>query len=222
MRNITSIAIHCSATREGQPFSAADIDKWHKGQGWAGIGYHFVIKLDGTRETGRPLDRAGSHVAGHNSNSIGICYIGGVAADGKTPKDTRTPAQKAEMAKLVGELKARFPSAKVQGHRDYPGVSKACPSFDVAAWLGEAGLDSPQKPAEGAKPAPASTDTPTVKRGSQGASVARVQRILGLTDDGIFGTKTHAAVKAFQVSKGLAADGVVGPATWAELIKEER
>lgn len=133
-RAITSIAIHCAATPEGKAFFAADIRSWHKRQGWSDIGYHFVIDLDGTIEVGRPLAISGAHVQGHNARSIGICYVGGVAADGRqTPKDTRTPAQKAALLMLLRELTGRFPGAEIKGHRDYPGVAKACPSFDARA-----------------------------------------------------------------------------------------
>lgn len=133
MRPITHIVIHCSATPEGKPFTAKDIDGWHRKQGWNGIGYHRVVRLDGTIEQGRADVTPGSHVAGHNANSIGICYIGGTDAAGK-PKDTRTPAQKAALASLVRALLKKYPGAKVCGHRDFPGVKKACPSFDVASW----------------------------------------------------------------------------------------
>ncbi|MCC2978819.1 N-acetylmuramoyl-L-alanine amidase [Sphingomonas sp. IC4-52] len=95
------------------------------------MGYHFVVLLDGTIERGRPIGTVGAHVAGHNSTTIGICYIGGVAADGRAPKDTRTPAQKAALLQLLGELKRRYPKADVRGHRDFPKVAKACPSFDA-------------------------------------------------------------------------------------------
>lgn len=130
-RAITSLVVHCSATREGQHFDAADIRDWHKRQGWSDIGYHFVVLLDGTIEPGRPIGKIGAHVAGHNATTIGICYIGGVAADGKTPKDTRTVAQKAALLQILGELKQRYPAADVRGHRDFPKVAKACPSFDA-------------------------------------------------------------------------------------------
>lgn len=133
MRKITHIVIHCSATPEGKVFTAANIDRWHKALGWNGIGYHKVVRLDGTIENGRPDDVIGSHVAGHNSTSIGICYIGGTDANSK-PKDTRTQAQKAALAKVVRDYVAKHPKAKVCGHRDFPGVKKACPSFDVASW----------------------------------------------------------------------------------------
>jgi N-acetylmuramoyl-L-alanine amidase len=137
MRNISAIVIHCSATPEGKMFTAKDIDAWHRGQGWNGIGYHFVIRLDGMVETGRPVEVPGSHVKNHNFDTVGLVYVGGCDAAGRKAKDTRTQAQKAAMRKLVDELLARFPGAKVCGHRDLPGVAKDCPSFDVAKWQKE-------------------------------------------------------------------------------------
>jgi N-acetylmuramoyl-L-alanine amidase len=132
-RSVTRhIVVHCAATREGQRFTATDIDAWHRRLGWAGIGYHYVVLLDGSIEEGRPLDAVGSHVAGQNSSSIGICYIGGVDAQGR-PKDTRTPEQKAALLQLLRHLKATYRAQNpvIQGHRDFPGVAKACPSFDA-------------------------------------------------------------------------------------------
>lgn len=139
MRKINKIVLHCAATPEGKHFTAKDIDTWHRKQGWAKIGYHYVILLDGTIEKGRDESEVGAHVANHNSDSIGICYIGGVDAnDVNKAKDTRTPAQKAAMARLVAELLERYPGAEVLGHRDFPGVAKACPSFDAKKWWAEA------------------------------------------------------------------------------------
>jgi len=95
MRSINEIIVHCSATREGQHIPVETIKKWHvEGRGWTDIGYHFYVELDGTIKKGRDIDRSGAHTKGHNRNSIGICYCGGVEADGKTPKDTRTPDRK--------------------------------------------------------------------------------------------------------------------------------
>jgi len=129
MRNIKEIIIHCSATREGQPIDAATIDKWHKERGWRMIGYHYVVMLDGIIEYGRPVKDIGAHCKGHNSKSIGICYIGGVEQDGTTPKDTRTCEQKEALILLIRVLKLMHPDAIVYGHRDFS--SKACPSFDA-------------------------------------------------------------------------------------------
>lgn len=138
-----AIIIHCSATRNGHDFRASDIDRWHREQGFAEIGYHYVIDLDGTIEVGRPLTMAGAHCKGWNKRSIGICYIGGLDANGM-PADTRTHAQKVSLHNLVEQLMERFPSiTQVLGHRDTsPDRNgdgkitpdewvKACPCFDV-------------------------------------------------------------------------------------------
>ena len=130
MRQINYIIIHCSATKAGQDFRAKDIDRWHRERGWDGIGYHKVIDLDGTIEPGRSEAKPGAHCKGHNSDSIGICYIGGLDKNGK-PADTRTELQKAALAGLVADYKRRFPNAKVVGHRDIPNVHKACPCFNA-------------------------------------------------------------------------------------------
>lgn len=129
MRKINEIIVHCSATAEFRDFGAADIDRWHKAQGWDCIGYHYVVKLDGTVQEGRPVERMGAHCKGHNANSIGVCYIGGLTADGKTPKDTRTAAQKAALLSLIRRLKSNYQGAKVYGHRDF--AKKACPCFEA-------------------------------------------------------------------------------------------
>ncbi|MBR5787269.1 MAG: N-acetylmuramoyl-L-alanine amidase [Muribaculaceae bacterium] len=129
MRNINKIIIHCSATPEGKNFTVKQIDACHRQRGFNGIGYHFVIYLDGSIHVGRALAKAGAHCKGHNAHSIGVCYIGGVAADGKTPKDTRTDAQKASLVKLITELRQQFPNASVHGHREF--ANKACPCFDA-------------------------------------------------------------------------------------------
>tara|TARA_R110000744_G_scaffold203446_3_gene322337 strand:+ start:41607 stop:42032 length:426 start_codon:yes stop_codon:yes gene_type:complete len=134
MRKINKLIVHCSATREGQEISAATINKWHKKRGWAGIGYHYVIGLNGLIEYGRPVEKQGAHVKGFNKSSIGICYIGGVEAQrdskGKWPaKDTRTEAQKCSLEELLIVLKKLHPEAVIHGHRDFS--AKACPSFDA-------------------------------------------------------------------------------------------
>ena len=137
MRKITEIILHCSATAEGLDFSVRDIRAWHKAQGWADVGYHYVVRLDGTVQEGRPLEQAGAHCKGHNDRSIGICYIGGLAADGRTPKDTRTTAQRAAIRALVTRLQRQYPSATVHGHNEF--AAKACPCFDVRAEFGKEG-----------------------------------------------------------------------------------
>jgi N-acetylmuramoyl-L-alanine amidase len=144
-KGITDIVLHCTATREGQDFDAAIIKKWHLKRGWSDIGYHFVIQLDGTTEIGRPEHIPGAHVAGFNTGSIGVVYVGGLDVQGR-PKDTRTPAQLRAMTNLVTALTGAYPKAKVKGHRDFSpdldgdGVIeqhewiKQCPCFDAASW----------------------------------------------------------------------------------------
>ena len=128
MRTITEIIIHCSATPEGQPFTAADIDRWHRQRGFRCIGYHYVISLDGSVHAGRPISEEGAHCQGHNAHSIGICYIGGLDSLGQ-PKDTRTPEQKGALKALVKQLKNDYPNATIHGHNEF--AHKACPCFDV-------------------------------------------------------------------------------------------
>lgn len=127
--NITEIIVHCSATREGADFHARDIDRWHKQRGYKKIGYHYMITLDGSIEGGRTESEIGAHCVGHNSNSIGVCYIGGLSADGKTAKDTRTDAQKKALEQLLRHLVKKYPQATIHSHRDF--ANKACPSFDA-------------------------------------------------------------------------------------------
>lgn len=134
-RKINKIIVHCSATREGQHIDVDTIRDWHvNGRGWSDIGYHYVIYLDGTVHPGRPIERSGAHTKGQNSNSIGICYIGGVETDGKTPKDTRTPEQKAALDNLLFVLTDIFANTTIHGHNEF--AAKACPSFDVQAEYG--------------------------------------------------------------------------------------
>lgn len=129
MRKITKIIIHCSATPEGRNYTVEDIDRWHRQKGWNGIGYHYVIYRDGSVHAGRDIEIMGAHCAGQNAHSIGVCYIGGMTADNKKPKDTRTPEQKAALRDLVELLRTKYPTATVHGHREF--ASKACPCFDV-------------------------------------------------------------------------------------------
>lgn len=128
MREINEIIVHCSATPEGREVTAKDIDRWHTERGFRGIGYHYVIKLDGTIENGRPENEVGAHCLGHNKNSIGVCYVGGCDKDMK-PKDTRTQQQRVSLILLLANLKKKYPNATVRGHNEF--VNKACPSFSV-------------------------------------------------------------------------------------------
>lgn len=132
-RVINEIIVHCSDTRPDQDITAKDIHKWHKKQGWDGIGYHFFIRLDGTIEAGRPINRDGAHCYGHNKKSIGICYAGGCIRnnDQLYYKDTRTPAQTRSLYLLIKTLLIAIPTIKkVSGHNTY-NKNKQCPCFKV-------------------------------------------------------------------------------------------
>ena len=151
LENIHSIVVHCSATREGQWVDAHDIDTWHKARGWSGIGYHRVIRLDGTVEQGRAFTRRGAHVRGNNTNTLGICLIGGLDEEGD-PKDTFTWQQFDALHKEILRIKMFCNIETIKGHRDYsPDLNgdglitpdefiKQCPCFDVQTKLQEWGI----------------------------------------------------------------------------------
>lgn len=131
MRVINEIIVHCAATVEGEWFGVDDVDRWHKERGWKGIGYHWLVYLDGTVHAGRPEAEVGAHVTWHNQDTLGICYIGGLDAK-RAPKDTRTPAQKKGLEDALKAMMRRYPSiTKITGHNQY--ANKACPCFDAQA-----------------------------------------------------------------------------------------
>lgn len=128
MRYLDRIILHCSATPEGRDIDAATIKRWHvNNNGWSDIGYHYVITLDGTVEQGRPLDKPGAHVKGHNLTTVGVCYVGGMR-DGE-PADTMTELQEIAFIELVYSLRKLFGWLPVSGHNEFS--NKACPSFNV-------------------------------------------------------------------------------------------
>jgi N-acetylmuramoyl-L-alanine amidase len=133
------IAVHCSATQAKQDVGAVDIDRWHRARGFTCIGYNYVIRRDGDLEIGRPELQIGAHVEGFNSVSLGVCMVGGINAQGK-PENNFTEAQFKTLEKLLRDLRKRYPTAIIQGHRDFPKVNKACPSFSVTDWVKEKGI----------------------------------------------------------------------------------
>lgn len=128
MRKINEIIVHCTATPEGREVTVQDIDRWHRQRGWKGIGYHYVVYLDGSIKGGRPEETTGAHCTGHNAGSIGVVYVGGTDKEGRS-KDTRTEAQKKALRSLLKHLKTKYPNAKIAGHRDY--AAKDCPCFNA-------------------------------------------------------------------------------------------
>lgn len=122
----------------------AEIRQWHtdpppQGRGWAAIGYHYVIRRNGDVEPGRHVSEVGTHVQGHNIESVGICLVGGVNAQNQ-PEANFTDAQYAALAELLTDLSKQYPKAVIRGHRDFPKVQKACPSFAAIDWARARGL----------------------------------------------------------------------------------
>lgn len=131
---IRFLTIHCAATPEGRDVKSSTISDWDIAK-FGQVSYHHVIELDGTVVRTLRDNQRGAHTGGANTGNIGVCYVGGMDSRNKAPKDTRTEAQKVALRALVAEYRARFPNIVVRGHRDWPGVAKACPSFDVKTGL---------------------------------------------------------------------------------------
>lgn len=132
MREISNIIIHCSATPPDMNIGADQIREWHvQGNGWDDIGYHWVIRRGGTIDAGRDEAVQGAHAYGYNSNSIGICLVGGVDHE-RLPDCNYTAEQWVALEGVVLDILERYPDAAVIGHRDVS--SKDCPCFDVGAW----------------------------------------------------------------------------------------
>lgn len=121
--------MHCTATSQKTSITAIQ-RYWKENKGWKMPGYHFIIKPDGVAVNLLPIEQVSNGVAGFNHEIINISYIGGVD-DKNVPLDNRTIAQKATILKLLSDLKKKFPTAIIQGHKDFPNVKKACPSFNA-------------------------------------------------------------------------------------------
>ena len=129
MRTIKYIAVHCTATTQKTSISAIQ-SYWKNQLGWKMPGYHFIVLPDGTVVQLLPIEEVSNGVKGFNSVLINIAYLGGVD-EKNNPLDNRTPQQKATLLELLKKYKKQFPKAIIQGHRDFPNVKKACPSFDA-------------------------------------------------------------------------------------------
>ena len=131
-REINEIIVHCTGNKRNSTITARDIDRLHRYErGWQGIGYHYLILPDGTIEQGRPLTLPGAHCKGHNAESVGIAYVGGLGDDGR-PANTLTEEQKLSLRTLIAALCTLLPIRQLAGHRDY--ANKACPCFNVRKW----------------------------------------------------------------------------------------
>lgn len=204
------IVLHCAATPPTMDIGKKEIDRWHRAQGWLKIGYHFVIRRNGQVETGRSLYESGAHVnppSGINSSSIGICMVGGVDKDRK-PSNNFTAEQWFALDKLVTEMQAKFPDAKIVGHGELS-KDRACPSFNVQEWVRKRSSNYGQP----------TRDRPVLMRGSGGEAVKEMQRLLKTVKaTGQFGPTTEEKVKEFQKKHGLMFDGICGPKTWGVLL----
>lgn len=217
MRPMNEIIVHCSATPEGRPVTVKEIDAWHRARGWSGIGYHFVIHLDGRVEAGRPIGRIGAHVAGHNTGTIGIVYIGGLDRAGDTPKDTRTAKQKEALTARLIALRDRYGIQKVSGHNEY--APKACPSFDASA-------DYDHLFPEGRAVPPIVDEI--LERGDRGPAVrqwradldayrAKIGHPYRVPEGDRFDHTIELVTRWFQKERGILVDGRVGPQTRDEM-----
>lgn len=137
---IKAITVHCSATSPAVNVTASMIDRWHRAKGWLKIGYHYVIRRDGVIDKGREDTEVGAHVEGFNTGNLGICMAGGVDDKG-VPAQNFTDDQYHTLAILLQDLKKKHPNAEIKGHRDWPNVKKACPSFDVRKWIKDTGVN---------------------------------------------------------------------------------
>lgn len=128
-RTIKEIIVHCTATPEGRIETVESVRNMHKARGFSDIGYHYLIGLNGERWEGRNVNLIGAHCDGHNSNSIGVCYVGGVDKKMQA-KDTRTENQKYALVALLKDLRKLYPKANIYGHHDF-NKGKSCPCFDA-------------------------------------------------------------------------------------------
>lgn len=190
MRKINEIIIHCTATRPdwwtgtSAEVKTNEVRNWHTSKGWSDIGYHYLIDRDGTVVTGRPLDRTGAHVKGHNTGTVGISLFGGFGGSaGDSFADNFTEDQERALLDLIAKLKADHPSiTKISGHNQY--AAKACPCFSVPAWLKKAQSPKMKPPVDAEKPralAQSKTLQASVVQGASavGGAVAAFQALDG-------------------------------------------
>lgn len=139
------IVVHCAATPPSMDVGAREIDRWHRARGFREIGYHFVVRRNGSVEPGRRVEEIGAHARGQNHHSLGICLVGGRGEQGGAEANF-TAAQYEALWRLLEGLAPRYPTADVLGHADLPGVNKACPCFDVQRWMTARAAQAPPTP----------------------------------------------------------------------------
>ncbi|MEE4013917.1 peptidoglycan-binding domain-containing protein [Roseibium sp. FZY0029] len=231
-RAVHTTWLHCSASDNPKHDDVSVIDAWHKARGWSGVGYHFFIKKDGTVQTGRPIEKIGAHVAGHNTGSIGICLHG-------LKEDRFTEAQFDSLRTLCGQINAAYGlQMRFRGHCEV--AAKACPVFDYRKVLGLDDKGYIIEPVATREPVPLTAIPDTVNHdtanypeldvGDRGEAVARLQELLNragafmgidLKVDGIFGGQTAEAVKELKQEYDLYPSPVVVAHVWRTLIAAE-
>lgn len=218
-RNSTDLLIlhHAAAAS----CTAEDVHRWHVGNGWAGIGYHYLVRKDGTIYRGRPEDTVGAHAYGANSHSIGICFEGNYQVEQSMPS-----AQLAAGQALVADIKRRWGITGVIGHKDVSGSTTDCPGryfpfADIVSGTPEAQNKNTIKGdiIMVATQMIGNGDRGNAVRSMQGALIAQGYNCGSYGADGICGAATIAAIKACQRANGLTADGICGPDTWGALLK---
>lgn len=195
------------------------IHKGHQNRGWAGIGYHFYVRKNGSVYRGRPENWVGAHTSGHNSTKLGIC------AEGNFEKEKMSETQKNAIIELLAYLRNKYGNLKVYGHRDLDAT--ACPGKNYPFNEIVNG-----KVKEEAKEVSKEVNTVNIAmnvigKGDEGEQVKTLQRLLmalgydlgSYGADGDFGSKTDTAVKAFQKKNKLDVDGIVGKDTWNKILK---
>ena len=214
-RLVDRVFLHCSASDHASHDNVATMRKWHLERGWSDVGYHLFIRKNGQLEAGRSLDLTPAAQSGHNKGTIAICLHG-------LKIENFTAAQFDTLRALCIEINNAYDGKLTfHGHREV--ASKACPVFDYKTVLkldsfGRLGLTGASvQPLVSAPAGSTPTSMPVLRRGARGETVALMQRLLMVKDDGIFGPKTDTAVRDFQTANGLGRDGIVGQATWTAL-----
>ena len=212
--NPNGIVLHHAAASNA---SVETVHGWHKGNGWIGIGYHFYVRKDGSVYRGRPENWVGAHTVGHNSTKLGIC------AEGNFETETMSEAQKNAIIELLAYLFGKYGNLKVYKHKDLN--STACPGKNYPFDAIVNGATESKTETKGENTVNVTLNV--LQKGSKGEQVKALQRMLyamgynlGSNNpiDGSFGSKTDSAVRAYQKSKGLTVDGIVGAKTWGSLL----
>jgi hypothetical protein len=214
-RIVDRIFVHCSASDHASHDNVATMRRWHLERGWSDVGYHFFIRKDGTLERGRPLNRTPAAQRNHNSGTIAICLHG-------LREEKFTEAQLTTLRNWCFEVNEAY-NGSVTFHGHCEVAAKACPVIDYKSVLkldrfGRLGLEG----VTSISLKETDAGMPTLRRGDRGPAVVRLQQLLLLKPDGIFGPRTENAVKDFQKSAGLSRDGVVGPITWGAILENEQ